>query len=130
MSHWMIYWWVKLDDFQGACFVFVILGGSALVGLLLGWLLGKEDNINSSVWKTCRAIWFFIFPFFIIAIFLATFLPSTKQFAVIYLTPKIVNNEDVRELAGDGMKVMKHKLQEWLDENLQEGVKHGSNTDN
>jgi len=119
MSHWMIYWWIKLDDLQNASSIFMLLLTIALVALTIAWFINKANK--NPVWKTIRNFWFIVMPLCVCFLFLAIFLPSTKQFAVIYLTPKVVNNEDVRELAGDGMKVMKHKLQQWLDENLAEG---------
>lgn len=44
------------------------------------------------------------------------FTPTTKQAAVIYMLPKIVKNEDVKEIPGNFVKVFNGKMKEWIDE--------------
>ena len=41
--------------------------------------------------------------------------PNTKQFAAIYLIPKITNNEDMRAISGDALKMLRLKFGEYLD---------------
>jgi len=124
MSHWMVYWWVMLDRFSHGAFAFAFLSAMAIGVLIIAWIGLKREN--KPAWKNCRLATFLIIPFFIIMVAIASFLPSTKQFAVIYLAPKIVNNEDVREMAGDGMRLMKLKLGKWLEEQMpEEGISGG-----
>jgi len=116
MSAWQMYWFVKLDDLRG-----LFIGINALCGVLLlvacGLLLAGycEDECGEPWYKRAEKAAFVAVVCVLIVSPIVALLPSTKQMAAIYLVPKIVNNDDIRELAGDGMELMKSKMAEWIE---------------
>jgi hypothetical protein len=50
--------------------------------------------------------------------FIAVAVPNTKEAAVIWLLPKIVNNEQVQEVPNKALKLLNKRMDEWLEENL------------
>lgn len=113
MSTWDVYWFVKLDDlcvFFTACFVvFIVL----LVGLSLEWSL-SELNGEENVPKILKKRWKVALIGLCIFVPLRIFTPTTKQAAVIYMLPKIVNNEQVQKIPANFVKVLNTKMEEWL----------------
>jgi hypothetical protein len=49
---------------------------------------------------------------------LLVFTPTLKEAAVIYLLPKVVNNEQVQELPENALKLLNGKMNQWMDEQL------------
>ena len=46
----------------------------------------------------------------------ATLVPSTKEFAAIYLIPKIANNEQVQKVPDNLLKLLNAKLEDWIND--------------
>jgi cytochrome bd-type quinol oxidase subunit 2 len=59
----------------------------------------------------------------LLASLMLTFIPSTKEYAAIYLIPKVVNNEQVQQVPENALKLLNAKLQEWLKDINKEGDK-------
>ena len=51
--------------------------------------------------------------------FIKTFVPTTKEYAAMYVVPKIVNNEDTKEICNSVVDIAK----DWLVEIKKSGVK-------
>jgi hypothetical protein len=51
---------------------------------------------------------------FIVSILGLTFVPSTKDVAVIYVLPKIINNENMKALPNEAVLLLRNKMQEWM----------------
>lgn len=47
---------------------------------------------------------------------LAVLLPSTQQACVIYLLPKIVNNENIQKIPNNVSELMNKRLEQWMDD--------------
>jgi TRAP-type C4-dicarboxylate transport system permease small subunit len=77
----------------------------------------RDDIADSSArWKKHRARAKFILPLGVIFFLLALFIPTTKEYVVIKVVPKIVNNEQVQELPDNLMRFINN----WLKENTKE----------
>ena len=50
----------------------------------------------------------------LVAILVLAFVPNTKQAAVIYLLPKIANNEQVQKLPDNALKLLNAKMEQYL----------------
>lgn len=91
MSEWDIYWLLMLDSINEA-FVILCIISALLTGLALLFtsLEGVVDKYKGWL-KLGSAV-------FLVTLFTATFLPSTKQMAAIMVTPKVINNEKIQQI--------------------------------
>jgi hypothetical protein len=95
-----IYWLTRLDGIVNLSTVMAIFGTvSAIVGtiVLVVWAVcenGKADNGWWFLLKTIIIVWIASILFVLATLFV----PTTKEMAAIIVVPKIVNNEQVKEL--------------------------------
>ena len=132
ISPFVLYWILKLDTIQvvaGLVGVFgIILGG---VGFLLSYCddYGEIDVENESGQRLRRWIgrWMIV-P--VLAALLATFLPSSRQMAAIWLLPKVATHKNLGNLSGEAGEVW-GLAKDWLrDQVEQKGDKeHGRHED-
>ena len=118
ITSWDIYWITRLDAIIGLLVVLIIIG--MVVGILgnvwyVCWIKDyckkEEESIH---WKRVKRI--VIADVICILCFCLglCFIPSTKEFAAIYLIPKIANNEQVKKIPDNAMKLLNGKLEEWI----------------
>jgi hypothetical protein len=90
LNEWTLYWILKLDNFHFALFVFCLLFLSCAIALII---VGSND----SKVKFINIGTFLFVPLFVVSLIGVILLPSTKQMAMIYVIPKLVNStsEDV-----------------------------------
>lgn len=117
MSHWFVYLIIILDSLNFfvslIAWVFFIIVAVLLIRLLRG--ISEDEKIKDKVKKPIK---YTTTLFFIFAL-IATFMPDTKQAAVIYLLPKITNSEtahEIEKVPSNFAKLLNRKMQEWLDE--------------
>lgn len=128
ISGWMVYLILKLDAIRG-----VFLTGTIASGVLFAVLLvvliscyiseadlegyeSKSASLRKALVKAAS-----VFLLFLIT---AVFIPTTRQFALIYIIPKIVNSDFVqkdipaesRELYELGKDMLKQTIKEWRNE--------------
>lgn len=123
MSHWTIYWVLILDSLKLTATLASFLLGVGLVIALVIWIAasceckkysaGEEDYFVRRISKIFSWI---LGPIVAISLLFAVFVPNTKQAVAIWVTPKIVNNEQVQEIPQKGLKVLDKKLESYLDE--------------
>jgi hypothetical protein len=92
--------------------IYIILQGAIHVP----WYDESEPNtkITKTFYKrTCKYLRISI-SIFILALLGLTFVPSTKDVAVIYVLPKIINNENVKALPNEAVLLLRNKMQEWM----------------
>lgn len=134
MNIWEVWLWVKLSAlsnfFDWFAFLFSILGAITLIFLIPAHITWRGECDQSSesyknFIKSQKAIFLrlsnlkkYFIPLTGIFILLSIFTPTTKEFAVIYLVPKIVNNEQIQGIASDGLQCMKKQMEAWLNEKL------------
>lgn len=140
MDGWTIYWILKLDVLGNLCIATCILSLISIVvsaGTFLYWKpkrpyypnekvegggasesFTEMKNLFLSGSKKCLIACIILF---LVSFPPATFLPSTQQACVIYVLPKIANNEHVQEIPNNVSKLVNEKLAEWIDD--MKGVK-------
>ena len=120
MSSLGLYFLLMLDSLKQMLMTISIIATIALVVCLIIMFIaflvkvdeGDEKEKCAFVIKgTLRVFW----PVFIVWLLVFTpyhFIPTTKQMAVIYVAPKIINNEAVQKLPVNILKL----TNEWLEE--------------
>lgn len=85
---------VKLDDIR---FLFGFWGtlSFCVFGLITIMLLANGESENEKQFRIFSTI---ITGLAVLSFIFATFLPSTKQIAAIYVIPKIINDERVKQI--------------------------------
>jgi len=122
MNWFIVYLFLKLDALESLCFgIALILSILLFVFFLLSivWTAdahGEEHKRREEEKDKFFAKFFYkklYISVFVICILLTTFLPSTQEFAVIYLLPKIVNNEQIQQIPNKALDILNKKLDEW-----------------
>jgi uncharacterized paraquat-inducible protein A len=119
MTSFDMYWFLKLDNicnfFSGVVFTSIV--AIAVVAIVYGFIsmdsYGEDENrtnFRKVVKKHSR--WFI--PLFVVSVLGSIFVPSTKQAAVIYLVPKIINNEKIQQTTNDGLNILQLKVHEYM----------------
>ena len=118
MTEFQIYLLLKLDAFRSVFSAFGLIGillavVSSIVFLfiLTSDIFKKDDQRRKAIKISLRClIVFAVFGTF--SMLINTIIPSTKEAAVILVTPKIINNEDVKKIPAK-VAVLAN---EWLEE--------------
>jgi len=103
MSSWLVYWVLMLDKMVIAAF----LTGVVFFGIALLWVL-IEEEVTRLVKR--------MLIFGCLAFAVGVFMPTTKQACVIYLLPKVSNNEQVQQIPDKLLTIMNKKLDEWVED--------------
>lgn len=110
MNSLLIYLWLKLD---AVIILLVVISGTLLLFYpLLTFLISLEVYDEKEFYKK----WFKkkVIIIGIISLLFAVFLPSSKQVAIIYVAPKVVNSkvvkEDIPEIYNYGMEALKEQM--------------------
>lgn len=101
-----MYWLLKLDDIRAFCAFFV---GFTILAIIFS-LVAYNDAEDERTKKI--AIAGFVLGLFGLGLFSGalTFLPSTKQMAVIYVVPAIANNEKIQQIGGKTLDISNQLL--------------------
>lgn len=103
MSAWELYFLLKLDDVRFLLRLFGILGVFFGIGLGLWGAFRRDEKMDL---KPVNMAWKIFIPAWLLAISMATLLPSTKQMAAIMVVPAIVNNEQIQKLPNEVMELL------------------------
>ena len=135
MSAWLVYWILMLDRFLVFAGVVAFLSLTALGLCVWAYIFWKDaradwswdknrdgsptERFNSK--KRCYSLIAKIGVIasgviFILTIFPAIFFPGTKEACVIYLLPKVSNNEQVQQVPDKLLAIMNKKLDEWVED--------------
>lgn len=106
-----IYWILKLDNIVEMFIVLSIMSILSSITTLGIWFAKKEDydedeNVNN--YAKISVVSFVLFIAFLMA---STFIPSTKQMAIIKVVPTIAKSEVTKELKGDAKEIYKLGVQ-------------------
>ena len=94
-----------------------VLGSCGLIGTIMYFLEADSYRPSESILKLkpyLKNMWVGTVIFALLAV--AT--PTTKQGAVIWLLPKVVNNEQVQAVPEKALRLLNNQLDEWLEDNL------------
>lgn len=134
ISGWTVYLVLKLDAIRGLFLTGTITSGvitAILVIMLVSYRLTEDSPDN----RDCKIVtWLFrsilkaasVFLLFLIT---AVLIPTTRQFALIYIIPKVVNSDFVqkdipaesREIYELGKDILKQTIKEWRNEGKSKG---------
>ena len=113
-----VYLVMQLDSIQATCMLtFGVLLVATLVVLIVGlsqraFAFGEEDddyrNGIAKIWLGAK-----IGSITIIFLLFASFIPSTKTAASMFLLPAIANNKEVQQLPEDLLKMVRGLVKEW-----------------
>jgi hypothetical protein len=111
INPWHLYLWTRLDSLQDLFEVFAFFIGP----LLLAWIPLFSDR-DTRAWSKQWGRFFLPvhFIFFIFLILGAVLIPSKKDMAIIYIIPKIANNEVIQKEANEIYQIAKEALIEVL----------------
>lgn len=115
MSGWMIYWLLMLDNIRGVGVWLAVPAIIFSIVSLCGVMYSLENNDDDWLKKWGKYLLRSCIVFSA-ALLLRGFVPSTKEACVIYLLPKIANNESVQNIGEKSMKLIESKVSEWLQE--------------
>lgn len=111
MDYFLLYLILRLDVISSVNTGFAIITGICFAVALLVYIMNPEDKSVKDVAKP----WISRFCIsFVIVLFLAVMVPDTKQTAVIYCLPKIVNNKQVQKVPNKLLELSNI----WLDEQI------------
>lgn len=113
MTPFNIYIWQQADSFDVSLAILAFVCGVPGTVLLLFSILAEGDFEKTTL-NVCRKIGFRAVATCAIAAALATFLPSSKTIALMYVLPEIANSkavqQDVPELYDMAVKALKDQL--------------------
>lgn len=100
ISPWFLYLWTRLDSlaFASGLFatLFLIVGGVYLVFFAVAYF---SDDIPEEKMPTIVRLNKWVIGIFLTLSFMTLSIPSSKDAAIIYIIPKIANNENIQEEA-------------------------------
>jgi hypothetical protein len=118
MTATQLYFLLKLDDFRSIIenlgLTALVLGGLAFILSLVGKgvsSVNESDEIAAGLKKIIKPSAIVVVVGIIFMLFRAA-LPSTKQLAILYVVPPIVNNENIQKIPGKVLNL----ANEWLEE--------------
>ena len=112
----MMYWLTRCDDVRCLGLFLAIVSPIALcMFAAMAWDFGCKPTVKWIVGIVLSVL-------SLIGIVLATFVPTTKELAAIYIVPKIANSETVKDL-GEGIVTLSR---EWIEELRPEKMKGGA----
>ncbi len=116
ISAWEVYLFTRLDAIH-------VIAGAAIVMAAIGLLLfgihylfedmWERDDDNKEKKKTVKTIKRLV-AVAISGLLVCVIIPSTKEAAVIYLLPKIANNEQVQKVPENFVKLLNTKMEAWI----------------
>jgi len=123
MSSWDVYWMLRCDDIRSVVetlFVAFLVSSIVVTGVLFvlsGPILGSSSGQAKRAWRRATL---YLMPMLWLVVLVTTLasalIPTTKQMAVIYVVPRMVNYAaDNDELRGLPAKVL-GLANEWVEE--------------
>lgn len=129
ISGWTVYLVLKLDAIRDVFLAGTIISGvivALLTVMLVSYRIAEDDPED----RDCRIVTYLFRSIlktasvFLLFLMLTVLIPTTRQFALIYIIPKVVNSDFVqkdipaesRELYELGKDILKQTIKEWRNE--------------
>lgn len=119
INSWTLYWFTRLDSISNFLQLFSIFFMCATIAFIIVYFLSMDRCLfDSKFWDSIRnnrnkiVILFFIWSTLIYIP--CIFIPTTKEMAFIYLTPKIVNNKEIQKLPINAVKLLNTKMEQYI----------------
>ena len=120
-----IYWVLKCDDMitLSRWFIGLSIGCVILSGAIFSGMVESRDIAESTAWRVWRRITYVCAITLIISILASTFIPTTKQMAMIKVIPWLANNKVVEEMGNDAKEIYKLGIQSIKEQLKGKGLK-------
>jgi len=113
ITSWDIYWITRLDEIHGICW-FLVIAAAITIAVLLAMAVWAADQIEPEKAKKRLSLSIKMAVFACTIFIFGSFVPSTKDFAAIYLIPKIANNEQVQKVPENLVRLLNTKMEAWI----------------
>lgn len=115
MNETQVYWWLMLDNIG---FFFLLLTVTCIFGLGIIFLIRYDynnwDYYEEEIKKQFKLTGLILAILFPIFLFATTFIPSSKQYALIKVLPAISNSEIIQKDMPEMYKIAKDYLKEMV----------------
>jgi hypothetical protein len=101
MSEWTIYLWTRLDGVVGTSITFSILCGIASIMITIGYYATAEEEYQEKEHKILGRFLPIVPMIFVLSILLALFVPTSKEYAMMKVLPKLANSEISQQIQKD-----------------------------
>ena len=132
--YWLMYFITRLNgirEFLSTIWITLLVGVIAVAivygaSVFFTWI-GDEDDITEALLKhkgaIIKTLIILIIPTIIFG-FLYILTPTVQDAAVIYIVPKIIQNEQLAELPSKGLEFLNSQLDVWIEENLKKKIEN------
>lgn len=122
MNSWLVYFILSLNSFKLMLGLVTAFFGICIIAGCIAYLYGLDGELTydggTPITDVGKAlVRKFLAPFIIISLIFCL-CPTTKQITVIYLLPKIANNEHVQKIPTQALTVLSTKLTSWIEETI------------
>lgn len=116
ISAWEVYLFTRLDAVEGLCVFGFFTGLCASIPLIFSYFAAEMHELEDDDKVKVRFIKWIKRSLALIAasVLIASIVPNTKEAAVIYLLPKIANNEQVQNVPENFVKLLNTKMEAWI----------------
>ena len=120
-----VYWVLKCDDVitLSNWFIGLSIGCIIMSGIILGGNVDFGVISMPTAWRVWKRITYVCAITLIISILASTFIPTTKQMAMIKVVPCLANNKVVEELGNDAKEIYKLGIQDVKEQLTGKGLK-------
>ena len=102
MSEWMIYLWTRLDGIWNmAIFGSVFLGIVSAILTVAYFVHAIDEEYNAKELKILRKLFPLVPMIWCVFLLVAIFVPTSKEFAMIKVIPKLANSEISQQIQKD-----------------------------
>lgn len=120
MNSWILYLITRLEGITVFETAGIVISGMGCAALLIGLIIGTAEDFDClpSIKKYLKIAAICVFSFS----FLRVFTPTVGEMAFIYLTPKVINNEQVQKIPENVLKLLNVKLEQYINDTLSKEV--------
>lgn len=111
MTAWDVYWVMQADSVRWSFAAIAVLLG--IVTLSTAFCAADEDEPEDVRASSNRISWMALFGLFVVAV-CGMMYPTTKTMAAMYVLPKLANNEQLQQDAGDVYELAIQAIKEQL----------------
>jgi hypothetical protein len=101
MNEWTIYLWTRLDGVVETSIAFSIIFAIASILITIGYYATAEEKYLEKEHKILGKFLPIVPMIFVASILLALFVPSSKEYAMIKVLPKLSNSEISQQIQKD-----------------------------
>ena len=112
-----IYWLTRLDPIRDSCGFYCFIAIFLILGCSVAWSYGKNENEHVPLWLGGIGTVFFSL-LLMFSIIVQIFVPTTKEMAMIKITPAIVNSDFVQEDLPKETKELYSMAKQYLQEKV------------